>query len=174
MSPEGFSQCLWNSSVVICWTQSSQPSLSYCLQRGLSLQKFWFPTLMLLNLESSTPLIHTDNVKKDLGIMSKMIWNLTLINPYLLEGWNFPFPKEDNKPNFFLEVQVSWKASCKMILTVQTPVHSAPFWPSANMKIQIINTTKINQRTCWERIKFARPNPLQSFFVPRDILCFTK
>lgn len=70
---------------------------------------------MLLNLESSTPLMQTDNAKKDLGIMSKMIWNLTLINPYLLEGWNFSFSKEANKPDFFLEVQVSWKDNCKII-----------------------------------------------------------
>lgn len=58
--------------------------------------------------------------------MSKIIWNLTLINPYLLEGWNFPFPKKANKPNFFLEVQISQLADCKIILTIQTPVQSAP------------------------------------------------
>lgn len=59
---------------------------------------------MLSDLESWAPFIQTDSTEKDLGIMSKMIWNLTLINPYLLEGWDFPFLKKADKPHFFLEV----------------------------------------------------------------------
>lgn len=56
---------VWNLSTVVCCTQSSQPNLSYCLQRGLRPQEVLFPTPVLLNLESSTPLIQTDNAKKD-------------------------------------------------------------------------------------------------------------
>lgn len=137
-------------------------------------QKVLFPTPMLSDLESWAPFLQTDSTEKDLGIMSKMIWNLTLINPYLLEGWDFPFLKKADKPHFFLEVQISWKANCKIILFVQTPGHSAPSWLSADMKMQKINTIKINRRTCCDRVNFAGPNPLRSFFVPRDILCFTR
>lgn len=69
------------------------------------------------NLESSTLFTQTDIAEKDLGIMSKIIWNLTLINPYLLDGCYIPFPRRGDKPHFFLEVQISWKANCKIIVT---------------------------------------------------------
>lgn len=39
--------------------------------------------------------------KRIWGIMSKIIWNLIFINPYLLEGFNLPFLKEANKPLIF-------------------------------------------------------------------------
>lgn len=110
--PRHFSQCVSKRhsnnliepefvSTVICFTQSSQHNLSYRLQRGQSLQKVLFPTPILPNLKSWKQFMQPNNAEKDLGIMSKMIQNLTLKNPYSLKGWNFLFLKRTANPHVF-------------------------------------------------------------------------
>lgn len=131
---------------------------------------------MLPNLESWTQFIQTHNVEKDLGITSKIIQNLTLKIPYPLQSWNFPFLKKTANPHFFLKVQIPWKAlimcfNYKIMLIVQTPVHSAPSWYSANMKLQISSPVKVNGKSCLERVKSAGSDPLQRVSLFPEIFC---
>lgn len=186
--PTGFSQRVWKGPsnnlaqpeflpAVVCCTQISRHSLSYCLQRGQSLQKVLFLTPTLASVESWTQFVQTNNAEKNLVIVSKMIQNLPLKNPYPLEGWHFPFLKKTASPHFFFKkVQISWKASVmcfnyKTMSIVQTPVRSAPSWYSPNMNTQISSPVKVSGKTCLQRVKFAGSDPLQKVSFFPEIFC---